>query len=135
MTEFSAPLCDDEFVVLEAVVIAGGDQPFSTIARWFSLDAAQAAVTGLLNRGLVAIDRVDLLPEGQTVDRPVSPLTPSVPSTSRENVSELPSEEAAEALSDPGSWLPSVHATTWFEVAATDEAEAAYNRAAENRRA
>lgn len=133
MSERVGPISDNEFVVLEAIVAAGGDQPFATIAGWLSVESAQAAVAGLLGRGLVTIDRVVELPAGQTVDRPVSPLTPSVRSTSRLNVNELSRAEAAAAIADPDSWLPSVHVPTWFEVTTTPEADAVYYRSWEDR--
>jgi hypothetical protein len=134
VTEQPLPLSKDEFTVLEAIVSGGGDLSLATIAQWLSVEAAQIAVADLLGRGLVGVDRVDELPEGQTVDRAVSALTPSVRSTSREEVSQLSAEEAAVVIADPRSWLPGVHTTTWFEAVATAEAEPAYYAASDARR-
>lgn len=134
VTEQPLPLSDDEFSVLEAIIGGGGDLSLTTITQWLSLDAAQTAVAGLLDRGLVTIVRIDVFPERQRVDRPVSALTPSVRSTSREKVSRLAVEEAAAVVGDPRSWLPGIHATTNFEAVAGDGAEAAYYAMWEARR-
>jgi hypothetical protein len=134
VTAQTPPFTDDEFTVLEAILAAGGDQPVSAIGQLLPHDAARAATAGLLGRGLVTIDRVEQFPAGETVERRVSPLTPSVGSTSRMRVTELPAKEAVAALDDPRTWLTGVHATSWIEAATTGPAEAAYETERKARR-
>ena len=126
-------LSSDEVAVLGWLVTVDGAGRLSELAGFLSADRARLAVASLVQQALIEIDRVELLPKGQTTGRPVSPLTPDVPSTSRHSVTTLSREEAAAVVADPASWLSSSVGRTWFEATVGVEGEEAYFRSVRGR--
>ncbi|HZP72071.1 MAG TPA: hypothetical protein VFA97_01710 [Gaiellaceae bacterium] len=113
MRNNSTPLTRDEVAVLEVLVNIGDSERLSALAKMLSVEVAQPAVASLYQRGLIEIDRIEKLPEGQTRDAPVSQLTPTVRSSSDLVVTTLSEEEAARVIAHPASWIESV-IPTWF---------------------
>ena len=120
------PLTPDERSVL-AIPLDAGSERLPMLATLLSLDVARRGVSSLQRRGLVTIDRVQQLPEGQTVDRPVSALTTTVRSTSNLAVSTLSDAEAVAAIADPVSWIESV-IPSWLEATTGSQAAEAYQQ-------
>jgi hypothetical protein len=75
ISEFDA----SDMAILE--LVAEDSTPFLTLSDVVGATEAQSSVRGLWRRGLVEIARVHEM--GAPPDRPVSTLTPDVPSTSR----------------------------------------------------
>jgi hypothetical protein len=122
--EDAHPLTAEERSVL-AVLLDAGSERLSMLATLVSLEVARRGVASLQRRGLVDVDRVEELPKGQTVDRPVSRLTRTVRSTSNLAVTTLSSDEAAAAIADPASWIEGI-IPSWLEATAGSRAAEAY---------
>ncbi|HZP72107.1 MAG TPA: hypothetical protein VFA97_01895 [Gaiellaceae bacterium] len=116
-----------EIAILERLISVGGDERLSALVELPGVEDVRAALASLVRQGLVEIDQVELLAEGETTGRPVSALTPEVPSTSNQRVTTLTQEQAAVVLAYPGNWLVSI-ARTWFEATVNAAGEAAYIR-------
>lgn len=103
----------------------GDAERLPTLGKMLSVEIAQPAVASLHRRGLIEIDRIEELPEGQTREAAVSPLTPTVRSSSDLVITTLSDDEAARVIAHPGSWIESV-SPTWFEVSTHAEAVEVY---------
>ena len=120
---------EPQLSVLQLVVESG--TPFGMLAQALTTEEAQRTVRDLWRRGLVAIERIVELDEAP--DRPVSPLTPDVRSTSRLSQEPLGPGDAEAAIEDERNWrhltvIPAEQ--SWYEVTTTPGTEAAYLAAA-----